>query len=86
MTEHDRLKGDERILGESDFVMAALSQADEKYTHQHELKNLGYDLRKIAHRAGEIYRMEIRDIFCQGVAKAEELMPGVWFVIGRCGN
>ena len=66
LTGHDRLKGDERILGESDFVMEVLSQADEKYSRQHELKNLGYDLKKIADRAGEIYRMDPRYILSRG--------------------
>jgi len=66
LTGHDRLKGDERILGESDFVMDVLSQADENYTRQHELKNRGYDLKKIADRAGEIYRMDPRYILSRG--------------------
>jgi len=66
LTGHDRLKGDERILGESDFVMEVLSQADEKYSRPHELKNLGYDLKKIADRAGEIYRMDPRYILSRG--------------------
>jgi len=30
----DRIKGDQRILGEEDFVNAVLSQADEKYSDQ----------------------------------------------------
>ncbi|MCK4819501.1 hypothetical protein KA005_27285 [bacterium] len=63
---HDRIKGDERILGESDFVREVLSQADEKYSRQHQLKNLGYDLKRIADRAGEIYRMDARYILSRG--------------------
>lgn len=66
LTGHDRLKGDERILGENDFVMEVLSQADEKYSRQHELKNLGYDLKKITDRVGEIYRMDPRYILSRG--------------------
>jgi len=66
LTGHGRLKGDERILGDSDFVMEVLSQADEKYTRQHELKNLGYDLKKIADRAGQIYQMDPSYILSRG--------------------
>ena len=44
---HDRLKGDERILGESDFVLEVLSDANEKFNRRCELKSLGYDLEKV---------------------------------------
>jgi hypothetical protein len=66
LTGHDRFKGDERILGESDFVMEVLAQADEKYSRQHELKTLGYDLKKLAERAGEIYQMDPKIILSRG--------------------
>ena len=40
----EHIKGDERILGESDFVADILSQANEKFERKYELKRLGYDL------------------------------------------
>ena len=43
----DPIKGDERILGDSDFIMEVLPQADEKYSRQYELKRLGYDLERL---------------------------------------
>lgn len=64
-----RLKGDERILGNGDFVMNMLSKANEKYTRQYELKRLGYDLEKIADRAGEIYGMGGKYILSKGKQK-----------------
>ena len=39
----DRIKSDEQIMGDSDFVMEVLSQADEKHYRQYELKRLRYD-------------------------------------------
>jgi chromosomal replication initiation ATPase DnaA len=36
------------------------------FNRRHELKTLGYDLKKIAERAGEIYRMDPRYILSRG--------------------
>jgi hypothetical protein len=60
------IKSDERILGESDFVDDILSQASEKFEHNYELKQLGYDLDRIASRVAEIYKIEVKDIFLKG--------------------
>jgi hypothetical protein len=40
----NRMKGDHRILGYSAFVMAVLSEAEEKFDRFYELKSKGYDL------------------------------------------
>ena len=37
-----------------------------RFCRQHELKNRGYDLKKIADRAGEIYRMDPSYILSRG--------------------
>ncbi|MCP4261915.1 MAG: transposase [Planctomycetes bacterium] len=60
------IKSDERILGESDFVDDILSQASEKFEHSYELKQLGYDLDRIASRVAQIYKIEVNDIFLKG--------------------
>ena len=62
----DRLRGDERILGDSDFVSTVLSGADERYTRRYELKRLGYDLDKIADRVGMIYGIDKRYVLSKG--------------------
>ena len=54
LSGQDGIKGDERILGESDFVMEVLSQANEKYSRHYELKNQGYDLARL--KNGELSR------------------------------
>ena len=63
------LKGDERILGDGEFVSHMLSEANETYTRQYELKRLGYDLNKIADRAGKIYGMDGKYILSKGKQK-----------------
>jgi REP element-mobilizing transposase RayT len=65
----DRIKGDERILGESDFVMDVLSQADEKYSRQYELKRLGYDLERLEWKVTEIYGIDKEELHLSGRQK-----------------
>ena len=60
------LKSDERILGESDFVDEILSHANENFERKYELKQLGYDLDRIASRVAEIFKLEVNDIFLKG--------------------
>jgi len=43
-----RIKGDDRILGDTDFVNSLLSGAEEKISLQQELKNEGYDIRRLS--------------------------------------
>lgn len=69
LSGHDRIKGDERILGESDFVMEVLSQADEKYSRQYELKNQGYDLERLEQRVVEIYGIDKKELHLKGRQK-----------------
>jgi chromosomal replication initiation ATPase DnaA len=57
---------DERILGESDFVDSVLSGAGEKLDRRYELQALGYDLRRIATRAAEIFEVGVHEIFSKG--------------------
>lgn len=66
----DRLKGDERILGESDFVMEVLSQADETQSRHYELKQLGYDLERVQQRVAEIYGIDEGELYLKGRQKA----------------
>ena len=67
---HERLKGDERILGNSDFVMTILSEANEKYDRAYELKNKGYDLKKVEKRVTEIYQIGKDELYSLGRQKS----------------
>lgn len=57
------LKGDERILGESDFVQEILSYANESYSRPYELKRQGYDLKKIEQRVLEIFKIKKEELY-----------------------
>lgn len=46
----DYQKGDERILGNGDFVKSVLSKANESITHKYHLKTKGYDLKDLIER------------------------------------
>ena len=67
--DYGRLKGDERILGDSDFVMRVLSEANEKYDRQYELKTLGYDLKKLEKMVTEIYQIDGDELYLRGRQK-----------------
>jgi REP element-mobilizing transposase RayT len=54
---------DERILGDSEFVNATLSQAEESLTRHYELKAQGLDLQHIATKAAEIFQIESDKIY-----------------------
>ncbi len=62
LKSQDRVKGDERILGESEFVSGLLSQANEKLNRRYELKGLGYDFEKVSRRVSSLYGMSEDEI------------------------
>jgi chromosomal replication initiation ATPase DnaA len=57
---------DERILGDSEFVNATLSQAEESLNRHYELKAQGFDLQHIATKAAEIFQIESDKIYSSG--------------------
>jgi len=65
----DHIMSDERILGESEFVDAVLSQANEKYERRYELKARGYTLNRIAERVAELSGMKEHEVFSKGRQK-----------------
>ena len=68
-TGQDRMKGDERILGESDFVDEVLLKAEDEYRREYDLKRRGYDLKMVVRRVAEIYGMEEDELFSPGRQK-----------------
>ena len=58
LTGQDRIKSDQRILGESDFVMEVLSESEENLTHKYELKSRGYNFEKVLERVSFIFGLE----------------------------
>ena len=59
-------KSDERILGDSDFVDEVLKSADEKLQRRYALKAEGWDLDKLAEKAGTICGLDREQIFKPG--------------------
>ena len=49
-----RIKGDERILGDSDFVEAVLREADEQLERRYRLKAEGFGLEQVAERVAQV--------------------------------
>ena len=74
----DRVKGDQRILGESDFVLDVLSEADEKFDRYYELKSLGYNLKSVEQRVCEIYDIEPEDIYSKSREKIRAEARGLF--------
>ena len=60
------LKGDERILGESDFVQSVLAVQNEKLERHYRLRNEGYDFQAIIARAAEVIGIDADNIIGTG--------------------
>lgn len=68
---HDRRKGDERILGDSDFVLAILAEANEQLDRFYELQSRGYDLKKVEQRVMEIFEINRDEIYSKGHRRSQ---------------
>jgi putative transposase len=53
-------------LGDSDFVLTVLSQANEQFERRYELKRLGYDMSRVADMVARTYSIDKDDLFLQG--------------------
>ncbi len=61
-----RVKGDERILGESDFVERMLKEAGEAFERKSLLKSQGWDLDKLAAHVGKLLEMDVSVVWSAG--------------------
>ncbi len=59
-------EGDERILGESDFVKKVLSEQKEQFERRYRLKAQGYDINRIVQKVAEVYEIEPEEIWKPG--------------------
>ncbi|MDP8248746.1 MAG: transposase [Candidatus Tritonobacter lacicola] len=55
----ERVRGDERILGDSDFVQRALKTAEEQLTKREQKRSIGWNLQLLLDRVEEICGIEI---------------------------
>ena len=61
-----RVKGDERILGDGDFVENVLKSAQEELEQKYDLKAKGYDFDWVTERVAEVMSMEIEQVTAFG--------------------
>jgi len=73
-----RIKSDQRVLGDSDFVKSMLTQARERYERGYELKVKGIDLDYIAAKAAKIYGIDSKEIFSKGRIKVRADARGLF--------
>ncbi len=52
------LKGDERILGDSDFVKKVLSEQKEQFERRYWLKAQGYDIDRVVEKVAKVFGVE----------------------------
>lgn len=60
------MKGDERILGDGDFVERVLQEADAILSRRYALKAKGYDFAKVVTRVADIFGLSPSDILRPG--------------------
>jgi len=56
------LKGDERILGDSDFVLQVLNEQKERTERRYRLREQGYDMEKVIERVSKLFSLSKQDI------------------------
>lgn len=61
-----RSRGDERILGDSDFVAAAIKAADDQLDRSYSLKAQGYDFGRLVGQVADIMDLEPEQITAPG--------------------
>ena len=61
-----RLKGDERILGDNDFVDAVLETAQEQLTHKYQLAAIGFDFERVVQRVATVFDMGADQVLSPG--------------------
>jgi putative transposase len=64
--EETRVKGNERILGDSDFVEEALKAAEEELRRRYRLRVEGYDLQMLAGKVARDLGLEAEDLLRPG--------------------
>lgn len=73
-----RLKGDERILGDSEFVESVLNESNECLERKYHLQARGYDFSAVVERVANLLDLEVNEILRSGkqpqIVKARSLI------------
>lgn len=65
----ERVKSDQRMLRDSEFVTETLRVADEKFNRYYRLKSLGFDMSKVEEKVGRIFGVKASEIYAKGREK-----------------
>ena len=60
------LKGDERILGDSDFVKEILAEQKERFERRYLLQAQGYDIDRVVKKVAKVFEMEPEEVLKPG--------------------
>lgn len=60
------VKGDERILGGSEFVKTVLKESEDAYERRYRLKAQGWDIDRVAEQVAELLQMEVDEVWSPG--------------------
>lgn len=64
--QKEYMKGDERILGDSDYVDEILDAAKESLQRKYQLKTQGLDLDKVAERVAALLKLPVEAVWATG--------------------
>jgi putative transposase len=67
--QRQRAKGDQRILGDSDFVLKILTEAGEHYECKFALKNKGHNMESLASKVSILYNINREEMLSKGRRK-----------------
>jgi REP element-mobilizing transposase RayT len=69
LSGQDRIKSDQRILGQSDFVTEVLLESEENFSRKYRLKNRGYNFEKVIERVSVLLQVDKEYITGRGRQK-----------------
>jgi chromosomal replication initiation ATPase DnaA len=72
------VKGDDRILGDSEFVLQVLKETDETFDRYYALKQRGYTLQTVEQRVCEIFDLPVDDICSKSRQKVKAEARGLF--------
>jgi REP element-mobilizing transposase RayT len=61
-----KIKGDERILGDGDFVEAVLRASNETLERRAKLQAMGFDFERLVERVAELFDMPVGEVLREG--------------------
>lgn len=75
-------RGDERILGDGDFVNKVLQEAEEEFTRKEELRRQGWDLQRLVNEVCHLLSVDPDDLHKKGRANNLSMAKGVICYLG----